>query len=39
MNSLMIDGGLKEWELISRLVYLDANGVNTFQGLRFRITI
>jgi hypothetical protein len=40
MNSLMTQlGGLKEEELVSKLVYFGANGVSTFQGFKYRITI
>jgi hypothetical protein len=39
MNSLMTQGGLKEEELAARLVCFGVDRVNTFQGLRFGVTI
>ncbi len=38
MNFLMTKGALKEEKNTSRLVYF-GDGINTFQGLRFRIVI
>jgi len=39
MNSLMTQGGLQEEDLTSRLVCFGVDGVRTFQGIRFRVTI
>jgi hypothetical protein len=39
MNSLMTQGGLKKEKLAARLVCFGADRVNTFQGLRFGVTI
>ncbi len=39
MNSLMTQGDLKQKDLASKLVCFNVNGVNTFQGLRSRVTI
>ncbi len=39
MNSLMTQGGLKEKELVARLVCFVVDGVNTFQGLKFGVIV
>ncbi len=39
MNSLMTQGGLQDENLASKLVCFGANGVNTFQGIKSRITV
>jgi hypothetical protein len=39
MNFLMTQGGLQEEDLTSRLVCFGVDGVHTFQGFKFRITI
>jgi hypothetical protein len=39
MNSLMTQGDLKQEDIASRLVWFNANGVSTFQGLRSEVTI
>jgi hypothetical protein len=39
MNSLMTQGGLKEEKLASRLICFGVDKVNTFQGIKFGITI
>jgi hypothetical protein len=35
----MIQRGLQKEELASRLVFFGANGVNTFQGLRYGVIV
>jgi hypothetical protein len=39
MNFLMTQRGLKEEEFALKLVYFGVHGVNTFQGLKSRITV
>jgi hypothetical protein len=39
MNSLMTQWDLKQEDIASRLVCFSANGVYTFQGLKFGVTI
>jgi hypothetical protein len=40
MNSLMTQlGGLKEEELSTKLVYFGVDGINTFQGFKYRIIV
>ncbi len=39
MNSLMTQVDLKQEDLASKLVCFGVNGFNTFQGLRWRVTI
>jgi hypothetical protein len=39
MNSLMTQGDLKQKAIASRLDYFNVDGVSTFQGLKFGVTI
>ncbi len=39
MNSLMTQGGLKEKELVTRLVCFGVDGVSTLKGLKFGVMV
>jgi hypothetical protein len=39
MNSLMTQGGLKEKELVTKLICFGVDGVSTFQGLKFGVIV